>query len=131
MFRSEIQRRFSDFDQLGHVNNAVYLSYYERARIDFFEHILKGKINWEKEGIILARAELDYLRPVTINDTFEIVTSITKIGTKSFEMHHEVKNETNVFARARITMVAFSYENNQSMPIPELWKDAFEKYYLK
>lgn len=126
---SKIQQRFSDFDKLGHVNNAHYLTYYERARIDFFEHLLKGKINWEKEGLILARAELDYIRPLDIGIDFQIETYISKIGTKSFVMTHEITSSDNtLMAKGNITMVAFSYEKQQSMIIPEIWKDSFSDY---
>ncbi|MFN4071655.1 MAG: acyl-CoA thioesterase, partial [Thermus caldifontis] len=57
-----IQVRFRDLDALGHVNNAVYLTYFEVARAAYFQRL---KEDWlEKGHFILARAEVDFLRPI-------------------------------------------------------------------
>jgi acyl-CoA thioester hydrolase len=52
-----VQIRFADVDKLGHVNNAVYLSYIEVARMDFFKEA-GGKIDWNKKGVIVGRIEI-------------------------------------------------------------------------
>ena len=43
----KIQVRFSDLDTLGHVNNAVYLSYFEMARIAYFTPLLGENWDWK------------------------------------------------------------------------------------
>ena len=48
--QSPIQIRFVDLDQFGHVNNAIYLSYLEVARLPYFERII-GEIDWLNEEL--------------------------------------------------------------------------------
>ncbi|MDA0882981.1 MAG: thioesterase family protein, partial [Bacteroidetes bacterium] len=48
----EIEVRFRDIDAMGHVNNAVYLSYFEQARIGFFNAIVDDKWDWNKLGVL-------------------------------------------------------------------------------
>mgnify|MGYP003489564718 CR=1 FL=1 len=58
--------RFRDLDPLGHVNNAVFLSYMELARIRYFQRISP---DWLEEGhFVVARMEVDYLRPILLGD---------------------------------------------------------------
>src|SRR5574337_1034741 len=50
---TSIQVRYKDLDSLGHVNNANHLTYFELARIKFFDDIVNEKIDWEKVGMIV------------------------------------------------------------------------------
>ncbi len=61
-----VEVRFRDLDPLGHVNNAVHLSYMELARIRYFQRISP---DWLEEGhFVVARMEVDYLRPILLGD---------------------------------------------------------------
>ena len=84
-----IQIRFSDIDWMGHVNNAVYISYIEKARIDFSER-LPLNINWRETGFILARTQINYRHPALLNDNISVRTWCTRVGTKSFDLGFEV-----------------------------------------
>jgi acyl-CoA thioester hydrolase len=65
-----IQVRFRDLDALGHVNNAVYLTYLEVARAAYFSRL---EPDWVGKGhFILARAEVDFLRPILLEDPVEV-----------------------------------------------------------
>ena len=61
---SKVNIRFSDLDLFGHVNNAVYLTYYEEARVSYFDEVVGYDYDWSKEGVILARIEVDFLIPI-------------------------------------------------------------------
>ncbi len=121
-----IQIRFVDIDKLGHVNNAVYLSYFETARVDYFNTVLRKENDWEKTGLIIARTEIDYAKPVFLEDEIKVYTGITRIGTKSFDMTNYLlkKDGENwiecVFAKS--VLVCVNYQNHQTIEIPELWK---------
>ena len=78
--------RFVDVDAFGHVNNAHYLTYFEQARVKYFDDIVGWKYDWSKQGIILARAEINYVKPVHFRDVVVIRTRCTKIGNKSLEL---------------------------------------------
>ena len=59
-----VQIRFSDIDRLNHINNACYHNYIELGRVEYFEKILAGHINWDETGFVLARTEMDHLEQV-------------------------------------------------------------------
>ena len=61
-FQHEIKTRWKDLDAFGHVNNAVFLSYVEDARILFFK---RWNINYKERSLIVASAKIDYIRQVS------------------------------------------------------------------
>jgi acyl-CoA thioester hydrolase len=57
--------RWSDLDAYGHVNNSRFLTLYEEARVAlFFVAASKSGLTSFEDGIVIARHEIDYLRPV-------------------------------------------------------------------
>jgi acyl-CoA thioester hydrolase len=124
-----IQIRFSDVDKLGHVNNAVYLSYIELARLDFFKAVA-GNINWDTEGIILARVEIDYKIPVLLEDKLSVKTWCSRLGTKSFDLSYSIiiKNNGEEIEKAKAisVLVCFNYSEQKSMLMPEQWRKWLE-----
>jgi acyl-CoA thioester hydrolase len=124
--RTPIQIRFKDIDQLGHVNNANHLSYFELARMQYSADVL-GKIDWSKTGFILAGARIDYRQPILLEDKVEVLTRTSKMGTKSFEMEHSIiRTEANgaetILASGSSIMVCMDYTSMQSIAIPDTWK---------
>ena len=124
--------RFVDIDAFGHVNNAHYLTYFEQARVKYFDDIVGWKYDWSKQGIILARAEINFVIPVLFRDEVLIWTRCSRFGNKSFDMEYRlVKTENGnevLLADGKTVMVAFDYQANQSIPIPELWKQVVKNY---
>ena len=59
-----IQVRYADVDSMGHVNNAVYLSYFENARLHYFKHMLGSNWDWKRDGIILLKNEVQYIKSI-------------------------------------------------------------------
>lgn len=124
-----IQIRFCDVDKLGHVNNAVYLSYLELARMHYFEDVV-GKLDWNRQGIILARTEMDYVKPVLLNDRLFVRTWCSRTGTKSFDLSYlifkkEDGSETEM-VRAVTVLVCFDYKEQKSFPLPPEWRKYLE-----
>lgn len=120
-----LQIRFCDVDSLGHVNNAFYLSYFELARMKFFR--LSGlKIDWSKTGIIIARIEIDYLKPLLLHNAAEVICKPGKTGNKSFELHYEIvslkESVREIICKGKSIQVCFDYEKGQSITIPDEWE---------
>lgn len=127
---SKIQIRFADIDKLGHVNNAIYLTYFEQARTLFFEDVFgRESLDWSKRGLILARAEVDFLQPVFLEDKITVETTCTRIGTKSFDLSYKIiKNDREEAAKGLSVLVCFNYSNRSSIEIPSGWKSRLELY---
>ena len=103
---------------MGHVNNAVYLNYFETARMHYFNQILGKDWNWNVDGIILMRNELDYLKPLLLRDQAIITISVLKIGTKSFELGYDLKVNEVSYTRGKSILVCFNYTEQKSCEIP-------------
>jgi len=130
--KTKIEIRFSDLDAFNHVNNACYLTYIEQARIAYFNDIVGWDYNWSKRGIILAKASVDFIYPIHINDRIEIYTRCNRMGNKSFDLQYrlvKIDNEKEVLiADASTVMVAFDYTEQKSIEVPVEWKNLIHSY---
>ena len=115
---------------MGHVNNAVYLSYFEQARIEHFGELVGKNWDWKTEGTLLARNEVDYKVPVLLHDSPQIEVWVSHMGTKSMEVSYriikDVKGEEVVCTTGKSVIVCFNYETQKTIPVPEKWRDMFE-----
>ena len=128
-----IQIRFCDVDRLDHVNNACYLNYVELGRVNYFNHVFRDSIDWNKKGFVLARTEMDHLAPIFLNDTVYCFTKVEKLGTKSIQIQNIILKKAGEqiieCAKCIGILVAMDYKNGQSMELPEEWRQkvsAFE-----
>jgi acyl-CoA thioester hydrolase len=130
--RISMEVRFVDVDAFGHVNNAHYLTYFEQARVKYFDEVVGWKYDWSKQGIILARVEINYVRPVLFRDEVVIMTRCSRIGNKSFDMEYrlvKIDDGKEILLADGITvMVAFDYGSKLSIPIPDEWKKVMVNY---
>lgn len=130
----KIQIRYKDVDKQGHVNNAIHLTYFETARIEYFKDVISKPIDWSEIGMILARNEVDYFKPIFLEDDLFCYTKVVSFGTKSFEMRNIITKKDGdneiVCAEGKTILVCFNYKLNQTIEIPEEWKMAVNKYEL-
>ena len=102
--------RFRDCDAMGHVNNAVYSTFLEEARIE----VLGGLTDF-----ILARVEIDFRSELRAGEEIEVRTRCSRIGTKSFELEHEIYGNGRLAAEAKSVLVGYDYERGQSVPLSD------------
>jgi acyl-CoA thioester hydrolase len=111
--------RFRDVDAMGHVNNAVFLTYLEEARIAFLL-----PLGAEVANMILARVEIDFRTPLRMGDEIEVGVRPARVGEKSFELEYEVRSGDTVAAEAKTVIVSFDYEIGRSVEVPQSWREA-------
>jgi acyl-CoA thioester hydrolase len=111
--------RFRDLDSMGHVNNAVFLTYLEEARIAF----LFGR-GATTESLIVARVEIDYLSPVGLGETVDVGVRCSRLGTKSFDLEYELHVGDRVVAEARSVQVFYDYDRREAAELPADWRQA-------
>lgn len=130
--KTPIQIRFKDVDKLGHVNNANHLSYFELARTVYFKDIIKTDIDWSKQGLILARAVVDYKAPVHFEDDIYVYTSCSRIGNKSFDLSYSlvkvVEGVETELATGLSVLVCYDYTRGVSIPVPEEWIEVMKAH---
>ena len=100
--------RFRDCDAMGHVNNAVFSTYLEQARIG----VLGGLAEF-----ILARVEIDFRSELRAGEEVEIRSRCGRIGRKSFDLEHELRADGRVVAEAKSVLVAYDYATGASVPL--------------
>lgn len=116
------QVRFRDLDPMGHVNNAVFLTYLEQARIAFFEQ--QGlSVALDDMNMIVARVEIDFRAPVRLGQEVEVAVSATRFGTKSFDLGYELTVDGEIVAEAKTVQVAYDYRRREPVAIPAEWRE--------
>jgi acyl-CoA thioester hydrolase len=116
------QVRFRDLDPMGHVNNAVFLTYIEQARVAFFAEA-GAATGLEDMNMIVARAEIDFKVPVRLGQEVEISVRASRFGTKSFDLDYELHVDGGLVAEAKTVQVAYDYDRREPIPLPAEWRE--------
>jgi acyl-CoA thioester hydrolase len=115
--------RFRDCDPMGHVNNAVFSTYLEQARLAWFGTDERLPL----ADVILARTEIDFRSPLRVGETVEIAVEPARVGTKSFELVYDLHAGGRLVAEAKSVLVGYDYDEAKSTPVPERWKRRLTK----
>lgn len=119
-FTRRMDVRFSDMDAMAHVNNAVFLTYFEEARMAYWMHVL-GRADLAGMNMILARAEVDFRAPLVAPRTIEVGVGCTSIGRTSFVLEQDMHETATgqLVAEARKVLVHYDYAALRAVPITE------------
>ena len=118
---------------MGHVNNAVYLTYLEQSRFAHWRATGLALTNGERSvrpsglpapedipGVILARVEIDYRRPAVQGDSLDIRLGIAAFGRSSFTYEYEIAHADGALvAQARTVLVRFDYAAGKPVPLTD------------
>jgi acyl-CoA thioester hydrolase len=112
--------RWSDLDAYGHVNNARFLTLYEEARVALmFSAARDTGLRSFEEGIVIARHEVDYLRPVDYADLVRIELWVEEIRPSRFTVAYELFDSDALASRARSVCVPFDLAAGRSRRLSE------------
>jgi acyl-CoA thioester hydrolase len=126
-FIYDVSLRWSDLDAYGHVNNARFLTLYEEARVAmFFVGARAHGLGSFEEGIVIARHEIDYLKPVDYGDPVRIEMWISELRAASFTVSYELFDADVLASRAKSVCVPYNLEQG----FPRRINDA-EKVFLQ
>jgi len=133
MFSIDIDVRFRDLDALGHVNNAVFFTYFEEGRKNFSKKIFKVS-SPSDFTFILAHIRCDYLKPIKFNDTITLQMWVKHIGNRSFSFGYKLidsKNESMVYATGESVQVCYDYTAETSMAVTDTMREALAQYLIQ
>jgi len=120
---SEHPIRFRDLDPLNHVNNALYNTFYEEARIQFIQ-TLPEMLASMKEGksFVLVNLEIQFLKPVTYPGKLVIGTGVKSIGNSSISGFQAmyVHSDKTLVSIAESTGVWFDIDKQQPVALPDI-----------
>jgi acyl-CoA thioester hydrolase len=134
--RVEIVVRFADTDAMGHVNNAVYLTYCEIARIRYWTDMTGEPIHLGTlgaESLILAEARITYRAPAFHGEVVTVETRATRIGRSSFTLEHRLLacvagDEPRLVAVSESILVRYDYATARPVALSSAHVAAIETF---
>ncbi len=124
----DVAVRFRDLDPMGHVNNAVYNSYLEEARMAYWK-LAQPETSLESIPFILARVEIDYRSPALSREVIRVALRAEWIGEKSFAFSYFLSEKVSgrAVAEALSIQVYFDYGNERPAAVPDELRREFAR----
>ncbi|MCI0421576.1 MAG: acyl-CoA thioesterase [Acidobacteria bacterium] len=118
-FSTNIEVRFRDLDALGHVNNAVYLTYFEIARLHYWKQLF-GIEAFDRYSFVVVRAECNYRSPAHSGEMLKVLAKVSELKNSSFIFEYQiVEVQTGRLVADGLTVQAcFDPEEKKTRPIP-------------
>ena len=126
-----VQKRFSDVDSFMHVNNIWQQSYFDMGKTDFYTKVLGITGVFDKLRIITASTHTDYFGQVRLTDDIVVVTDVSRLGNKSMTLHQRIMCGDKCLTESCSVMVAFDFEAQQTVPMPDEWRRKLEEYIIR
>ena len=114
--RFSLQTRFNDYDSKGHVNNAVYLTYFELGRV-YAWTAAGGDVDAD---FILAEAKITYKSPARLGDPLELEVTTAEVRTKAWVWRYRILDarDERLVAEGETVQVMYDYTSARTVPIP-------------
>ena len=125
-----VQVRMTDLDPFGHVNNSIFLSYYDLGRLNYIQQVTGKILNWNTLDSVLVHVSCDFKNSVLFNDAVFVGTKVVELGNRSIKMlqHLFTENPYCLKSICYSVLSGFDKENNCSKPIPEEMKAGILKF---
>lgn len=123
---ADIDVRFRDTDAMGHVNNAVYLTYLEVGRQMYWTRLTPE--NYVRVPFVVAHVSIDFRSPATVGEVVRVFLRTTRVGRSSFDTEYALRErESNrLVVEARSVQVTYDYDRACAMPVPDWLRQALE-----
>jgi acyl-CoA thioester hydrolase len=131
-FHCEVEVRFRDLDAMGHVNNAVYFTYFEVARTGYMRalgHRPPEEISFaDLYPFILLDVYCKYLAPAVLGQKLSVYLRTTRVGTKSYEFEYLIADQAGgqPIATGNSTQVYYDYRRELTLSIPDDFRRCIE-----
>jgi acyl-CoA thioester hydrolase len=116
--RFPLATRYADYDTKGHINNAVYFTYFEIAR----DHAwIDGLGQSHDRSFILAEASVRYASEAMIGEPLDIEITTADVRTRAWVWQYTIRRAgtDHVVAEGRTVQVMFDYDARRTIPIPD------------
>ena len=116
--RFQLETRYADYDTKGHVNNAVYLTYFEIARARAWLDVVGGPVDFP---FVVAEATVRYASEAMIGEPLDVEISTAEVRTKAWVWRYRIldRRDERLVAEGSTVQVMFDYEARRSVAIPE------------
>lgn len=119
-----------DLDGIGHVNNAVYFTYFEHGRTDYWFALHGGGNSAADLGFIVARAECDFKQQLGLTERIEVCVRIGEMRNSSLDFVYEIRRSGSgeLVASGKVVSVLYSWEQNRKQPITEDFRERVARF---
>ncbi len=129
----DIRVRFYEVDMLGVCNNAVYINYFEQARLEYIKElglIPKGGLFSDGRLFFIVRNEINYLGHARFDDELTVYSRIAYIKNSSFGFEHIVENKQNgkIIAEGSGVIAQVDPETRASTPLADSFIEKIKNY---
>lgn len=127
--RMPLQIRFSDVDVLGHVNNTVYMAFYDTGKAAYMTELLGKKIEWKDVDTVIANIDCAFISPIFYGEEIEVLTKCVGVHDKSFRLLQMIieKKKKEVKSVCETVMVSFDARTQKAMPLSQEWREKLTK----
>lgn len=122
--------RFRDIDAMGHVNNAVFFTYLETARVEYIRNVVlqtKSR-NLPEAGVILAEISCQFKIPIFYGQAVEVGTRVAEMRNSSILIDQHIEADGQLAATARAVVVHYDYQTGKSVRIPDEMRARVEAF---
>lgn len=124
-----IPTRWGDMDVLGHVNNAVFFTFDESARLHYFNRLMAADDSfWKQQGLILANIGCDFIAQLHHPAEVDVGYRVSRLGGSSLRTEAGLFVGEKLVAITRAVIVWFEYPAQKSVKIPEHVKGMIRSY---
>ena len=101
--------------------------YFDVGKMEYYEQVLGDEVLLGDLRIITVSTSTSYMGQIRPEDRIAVTTCVERIGTKSLTLLQRiVADDGTVRSQGRSVMVAFDFEAQQSVPVPDAWRRALE-----
>ena len=128
-FTTSLEIRFRDLDALGHVNNAVYLTYFEIVRTQYWKNLfgLPPAQDW---GFVMVRTECNYRSPALLGETIIIAARVSALKNSSFTFEYRLTESLSgrLIADGLSVQACYDMKNKRTVPISETMRQRIRNF---
>ncbi len=121
-----LQMRFNDIDMVGHLNNSVYITFFDLGKVEYFRSVFPEGVNWHHIPLVVVNINCNFYSPTYLDEPIEVTTAVTAMSERSLKMEQRIVNrETgDVKCVAQTVMAGFDPKTATGAQIDPKWRDA-------
>ncbi len=127
--RTEAHIRFNDVDMFAHLNNTVYVEFFDQAKYAYFRQFMDGTFGSTSTAPVIVNINVDFLEAAHLDDKLTVATSVTAISDTSLTFEQYIEDEQgNIKSRARTIMVNLDMKTGEPTSVDDDWRRKIGEY---
>ena len=127
--RVKVQLRFNDIDMFGHVNNSIYVQWFDMGKLAYFKQFMGGGFEHEPTVPVVANINVTFYEPTLIDERIEVLTAVASVSHSSLVLEQRIVTESGrVKCTATTVMVNIDVHTKRPEPVSEAWRKAFSDF---